>query len=144
MKVRATAIIRQHDKILLLDQNVNAERSWSLPGGKLEEDETLAEGVAREVREETGLEIEVGRLLYICDHSHEGEYILHITFEASVSGGTLGDSIEGLDVNDIRGMEFVPIAELTQKGFSETFQALVEQDFPNAGSYMGPKSAIGL
>jgi len=144
MRIRVTAVIIEDNEILLLDQDASEKRSWSLPGGKLEEDETLSEGLAREILEETGLEIEPGKLLYICDHSDNGEYVLHLTFKAKKVGGELGHTIEGLDVNAIRGMEFVPISELKNKGFSEKFQQLVEDDFPDAGSYMGPKSAIGL
>lgn len=144
MRIRLTAVIIEDGKILLLDQNVNARRSWSLPGGKLEENETLSDGLVRELREETGLTIKVGKLLYICDHEDSGEYVLHVTFKAECVGGELGDTIPGLDANEIRGMEFVPIKQLHTKGFSKKFQSLVENDFPNSGSYMGPKSAIGL
>lgn len=144
MKIRLTAVIIEDSKLLLLDQNVDNERSWSLPGGKLEENETIAEGLKRELLEETGLQIEPGKLLYICDHSDGDEYILHMTFIAKRSGGAFGKTIDGLDVNPIRGMKFVPINKLQGKGFSAKFQTLAEQDFPGAGSYMGPKSAIGL
>jgi mutator protein MutT len=40
---------------------------WSLPGGTLEVGETLAAGVARELLEETGLEVEVGPLVDVFD-----------------------------------------------------------------------------
>jgi 8-oxo-dGTP diphosphatase len=36
---------------------------WSIPGGRLEAGESVEEGVAREVREETGLVVRVGRLV---------------------------------------------------------------------------------
>ena len=40
---------------------------WSVPGGALEVGETLAEGLAREVREETGLDVEVGPAVDVFD-----------------------------------------------------------------------------
>ena len=42
--------------------------TWSLPGGVLELGESIGSGVAREVREETGLDVEVGPLLEIFEH----------------------------------------------------------------------------
>ena len=40
------------------------QRCWELPGGKLEPGETEAQALRREMREETGLEVAVGRLLF--------------------------------------------------------------------------------
>jgi len=42
-------------------------REWSLPGGALEVGETLAAGLQREVREETGLVVDVGDVLEVFD-----------------------------------------------------------------------------
>lgn len=47
--------------ILLLDQDADTGRSWSLPGGKAEEGEALGDALVREMREEAGLEVQVGR-----------------------------------------------------------------------------------
>ncbi|MHB1415941.1 MAG: NUDIX hydrolase [Chloroflexota bacterium] len=41
--------------------------TWSIPGGALKVGETLREGVAREVREECGIEVEVGEVVEIVD-----------------------------------------------------------------------------
>jgi len=40
---------------------------WSLPGGALEVGETLAEGLAREMKEETGLDVDVGPVVDVFD-----------------------------------------------------------------------------
>jgi ADP-ribose pyrophosphatase YjhB (NUDIX family) len=142
MRVRVTGVVVEDGRILLLNQDTGTGRSWSLPGGKLEAGETLAQALVREMKEETGLDVEPGRLLYVCDHVPAE--VVHVTFEARRTGGTLGDIEAGADTTPIRGIEFVPVPKLPELGFSERFTELVTDGFPGAGSYMGPKSAIGL
>jgi len=96
----------------------------------------------RSVREETGVEVRVGRLLYLCDHVPA--HVVHITFEVVGVGGALGAVEAGKDTRPIRGVEFVKLSELAGLGFSDTFVRLARSGFPGAGSYMGAKSAIGL
>ena len=133
-----TGIVIEDGKLLVLNQDTpNTGRSWSLPGGKLEEGETLAGALVREMKEETGLDVEPGRLLYVCDHlPGEGTHVVHMTFEARRVGGA--------DTAPIRAVEFVPFASLASLGFSDRFTGLVMAGFPGAGSYLGPKSSIGL
>lgn len=137
-----TGVVVEDGRILLLNQDTDAGRSWSLPGGKLEAGETLAQALVREMKEETGLDVLPGRLLYVCDHVPAE--VVHMTFEARRTGGTLGDVMAGADTTPIRGVDFVPVAKLPELGFSQRFAELVTAGFPGAGSYMGPKSAIGL
>ncbi|HMF32488.1 MAG TPA: NUDIX domain-containing protein, partial [Candidatus Lokiarchaeia archaeon] len=61
MAIRAVkAIIRDEDKFLILKKSDLVDiypGQWDLPGGRLEEGETWDEGLAREVWEETALEV---------------------------------------------------------------------------------------
>lgn len=54
---------------------------WSLPGGSLEVGESLAAGVAREMLEETGLEVEVGPIVEVFDRiMHDDEQRVRFHF----------------------------------------------------------------
>ena len=52
------ALIRRDGMVLIVQYPHND--SWDLPGGRIHKGEEVAEGLAREVREEVGLDVEVG------------------------------------------------------------------------------------
>ena len=142
MRTRVTGICIREEQILLLNQDTDGPRSWSLPGGRVEPGETLEQALRREMAEETGLTVTVGRLLYLCDHPPAE--VLHITFEVHPIGGQLGAITPGADTRPIRTVAFIPLTQLPEKGFSQRFVDLARAGWPGAGSYMGPKTAIGL
>ena len=62
------AVIVKAGKLLLVKRRYEPLAGrWSIPGGTLELGETLETGIAREMREETGLEIEVGPVIDVFD-----------------------------------------------------------------------------
>lgn len=88
--------------------------NWSLPGGVMDIGETLGQCVIREVREETGLDIELTGLLGICtDPAHviaypDGEVRqeFNITYLGRVVGGAIAVSRESTEVRFVDPTEF--------------------------------------
>ena len=63
-EVAVGAVVRRGDEVLLIRRaRGTAVGQWSIPGGRVEFGEGLKAAVAREVEEETGLEVRVGRFL---------------------------------------------------------------------------------
>jgi len=74
---------------------------WSVPGGKLEQRETLAQAVAREVLEETGLVVEVGTLACVLERIADDYHFVILDYFARVIGGKLAAA------SDARAARFV-------------------------------------
>jgi ADP-ribose pyrophosphatase YjhB (NUDIX family) len=84
---------------------------WGLPKGHWEAGELLAETAIREVREETGLEIEVGDLAFITEfrNSDANEHLVHLFFAAKPIGGTLFPR-----PGEIYGVKWVPTTDVAE------------------------------
>lgn len=142
--IRITGILIENGKILLVKQKVTEKRNWSLPGGKLERGETLEEGIIREMKEETGLDVGILKLLYICDVSATDNTLLHITFLLKRKNGELSLPSNVFENNPINDVKFIPVNELTDLGFADKFIDIIKNNFPDTGNYVGDKSNIGL
>lgn len=63
---RTAAVALNGDLVLL--QRIGDAKFWCLPGGRMEMGETAEAGLKRELREETGLEADVGRLVWVIEN----------------------------------------------------------------------------
>jgi ADP-ribose pyrophosphatase len=92
------AIVIHDHKILLVKRGVEPNKGrWAIPGGMLKLGETMREGAAREILEETGVKVVVGECVYVFDlieHDDAGKIKFHfvvIDFAALyVSGNPKG------------------------------------------------------
>jgi 8-oxo-dGTP diphosphatase len=96
------AIVVRDGALLMVQRGRVPNRGlWSIPGGKVERGEHLADALRREVREETGLEIEVGRLAGFIEWMEQDYHFVILDFIATASG-VKEDVAPGDDVDDVR------------------------------------------
>lgn len=138
--VRCSCMLLEQGKVLCVKERLKERSFWTLPGGKLEFGESLESCIKREMLEETGLKVQVGELLYVCDRFKSlKNHVVDMTF--SVTRENPAENNQALCCRDrnenLSELRFVPISALHELGFSEKFEALIYRGFPNKGSYQG-------
>jgi 8-oxo-dGTP pyrophosphatase MutT (NUDIX family) len=89
-RVAVYALIFDGAKVLLaLRRDINW---WNLPGGGMEPGETVEEAMRREVKEETGLDVEVVNLVGVYSKPQKQEVVL--AFRCRILGGHLQETEE--------------------------------------------------
>lgn len=101
-KVDCRAAVIEDAKILLVRERANG--LWTLPGGWADLDATPAENAVREVREESGYEVEAVKLVAAWDKQRQGhpmqaEYVYKFVFGCRLLGGepVLSHEVEAID-----------------------------------------------
>jgi 8-oxo-dGTP diphosphatase len=111
----AAIVINENNKILLIK---GPKRGWEMPGGQVEEGESLSDAVVRETKEESGVEIEVIKICGI--FQNVGRSICNTLFLARPVGGQLEVTSESLETR------YFPIEEalrlVTWKNFSQRIE----------------------
>jgi 8-oxo-dGTP diphosphatase len=102
--VGAGAVIWNAGGEVLLIRRANPPRQheWSLPGGKVEFGEPLRLALLREIREETGLEIEILGLLDVVELMPEDQSLIHYVLMDYGARVLSGDLTAGSDAADAR------------------------------------------
>jgi 8-oxo-dGTP diphosphatase len=124
------ALILDRDRILMAQRGKEPLKGWwSLPGGALETGEALADAVRREVREETGLEIEPLGVLEIFERIMrdaagvpEYHYVL-IDYVCRITGGLLAAG------DDVCRVEWVRRRDLPNLQITEGTLGVIEKAF---------------
>ncbi|MFT3691935.1 MAG: NUDIX hydrolase [Kofleriaceae bacterium] len=128
-QVAVGAFIFDGDRVLAIQRGKPpGEGLWSIPGGRVEPGERIADAIKREIFEETQLVIEVGPLACVIERIGEGYHYVIIDHVARVVSGTLHAT------DDARDARWVTDAELralpTTEGLLEALAQARALDFP--------------
>mgnify|MGYP002777063186 CR=1 FL=1 len=121
-KVIGVAVIWNAAGQILIDRRKQAGLLgglWEFPGGKVEPGETIAECIQREIQEELGIEIEVGKLLIVVDHTYSH---FHVTLNVHHCRYLSGDP-QPIECDEVRWVE---LHELEQFPFPKANLQIIE------------------
>jgi ADP-ribose pyrophosphatase YjhB (NUDIX family) len=109
--VAVGAVVVDHDRLLMVRRGHGpAQGTWSVPGGRVEKGETLAEAVTRELREETGLEGVCGPLLGWAERIADDQHFVILDFEVTIVGDD--DPVAGDDAAEAAWVDLYLVGEL--------------------------------
>ena len=133
-RVAAYAVVVEDGRVLLALFNELAVPTWTLPGGGVELDETVQDAVVREVREETGYDVALGRILAVDTSvvppeerlrpTHRPLKSLRVLYEARVTGGELRHEVDGT-TDEARWISLGEVASLSRVAHVDLALALV-------------------
>ena len=117
----AAAILRRDGSILIAQRHKHDPLAnfWEFPGGKRESNETFEQCLARELREELGIDVRVGRLVHDVTHAYPEHTVRLCFFECQLLAG----EPKPLDCQDCR---WVTAAELRRYKFPPADDELIE------------------
>lgn len=112
--VAVNALITKDGRVLLVKRAKEPYKDlWSLPGGYLEYNETIEDGLRREICEETGLLVKPTNIIGIYSDPlrHPEKHVIAIAYEAVIEGGELKpgkeiDEIKFFGLNELPGLAF--------------------------------------
>jgi 8-oxo-dGTP diphosphatase len=107
----AAAVVNEQGKLLAIRRPDNGH--WEPPGGILELDESIHEGLVREVREETGLRVEPERLTGVYKNMRRG--IVALVFRCHVASGR---PRTGTEATEIRWLDPEAVAGLMDEAYA--------------------------
>ncbi len=101
MRVKARAVIFIEGRLIVAEQPRAGRKELSLPGGRVNDRESVTDALTREVAEETGLEVVPGRLLYVAEIVESAtKHDLELVFLAEPAGVPSLKRLQAIDLSD--------------------------------------------
>ncbi len=111
-------VVDEQDRALLALWNEGSQHQWTVPGGGAEAEETPEEAAVRELREETGYQVDLRRLLGVhtffvpperrLSNADRGLKVIQVVYDAEITGGELTNEVDG-STDEAR---WIPVVEI--------------------------------
>ena len=145
-RIRVSAILRWHGRILLARHEKPNKEYWLLPGGGVKAGESLVQALVRELKEETGIVGEDDQLplegpVALVDSispalSFSTRHVVHIIFAADLSDRSL-DAVQSED-GAVRGPRLFAVEDLEGLAMHPPIQRFLERWQPgDPAVYLG-------
>jgi 8-oxo-dGTP diphosphatase len=114
MKIVVTAaVIEDHGRYFVTrrQQGVHLEGFWEFPGGKCEPGETLEGSLRRELKEELGVEVEIGKEIFTVTHDYPDRSVeLHFLSCTLLNApvALLGQEMRWVAREELQSLKFPP------------------------------------
>jgi 8-oxo-dGTP diphosphatase len=112
------AVLEKDGRYLITQRRATAvlPLMWEFPGGRVEDGETDANALKREVRHRLGADIEVGKLISFVSHPYEHYVVDLFLYECSLVG-------PALEARNVHAFKWVTSAEFDQYPFTPADEA---------------------
>jgi ADP-ribose pyrophosphatase YjhB (NUDIX family) len=119
----AVVVLDEERRLLMVKRGPGSTRAgrWCIPAGYVDYGEDVREAAARELREETGLQADVGEVVQVLSNFHDPSKLsVGIWFSGTITGGALEPGDDAVDAG------WFALDALPELAF-ETDQALIER-----------------
>ena len=131
IRIRVAALVIRDNRILLARHVKDGRTSYLLPGGGMENDESVQAALTRELREEAGVPARIGALRYVVEaHAPDHRrHLLQLVFETAIDGepGTSSDA-------RVAACEWHPLAALETLDLHPAIGATLAADLRSGSS----------
>jgi mutator protein MutT len=115
--VVVVAAVIEHDNQFLVTRRqtgVHLAGMWEFPGGKIDPDETHADALRREIREELDTDVDIGELVLATTHAYTDKTVTLYFYRCTLIGDPrplLGQEMRWVDRHELRTLGFPPADE---------------------------------
>lgn len=115
-KITVSCILQSKQQILLINEAQNGKNQWDIPAGEVKKGETVYQGILREVKEETSINIKKPKLRKIYKYMSDKNNYIHYLFHLKIDKNpTINKQDLDPDIKDLKWFSKNDVQKLLSK-----------------------------